>query len=95
MKDLIRISFAVSDEGENWSLGQRKLFCLERVLLQRNRIFVLNKAIASIDSAIDDILQRVIRQEFAECTVINGAHRVPIVIDIDMVMVLSYGMLIL
>jgi len=86
------ISFAVSDEGGNWSLGQRQLFCLGRVLLKRNKILVLDEATASIDSATDAILQRVIRQEFAECTVITVAHRVPTVIDSDMV--LSYGMLI-
>jgi len=83
----------VSDEGGNWSLGQRQLFCLGRVLLKRNKILVLDEATASIDSATDAILQRVIRQEFEECTVITVAHRVPTVIDSDMVMVLSYGML--
>ncbi|KAL2344680.1 hypothetical protein Fmac_005965 [Flemingia macrophylla] len=39
-------------------------------------------------------LQRVIRQEFSECTVINVAHRVPTVIGSDMVMVLSYSKLV-
>ncbi|QCE02235.1 ATP-binding cassette [Vigna unguiculata] len=85
---------SVSDEGGNWSLGQRQLFCLGRVLLKRNRILVLDEATASIDSATDTILQQVIRQEFAECTVITVAHRVPTVIDSDMVMVLSYGKLV-
>lgn len=85
----------MSDEGENWSVGQRQLFCLGRVLLKRSKILVLDEATASIDSATDVILQRIIRQEFSECTVITVAHRVPTVIDSDMVMVLSYGMLLI
>ncbi|KAL4625801.1 hypothetical protein ACB092_05G050600 [Castanea dentata] len=85
---------SVSDEGENLSAGQRQLFCLGRVLLKRNKILVLDEATASIDSATDAILQRIIRQELSECTVITVAHRVPTVIDSDMVMVLSYGKLI-
>ncbi|XP_074312426.1 ABC transporter C family member 8-like [Silene latifolia] len=89
-----QLDSSVSDEGQNWSAGQRQLFCLGRVLLKRNRILVLDEATASIDSKTDGILQRIIREEFAQCTVITVAHRVPTVIDSDMVMVLSFGRLV-
>ncbi|KAK4267334.1 hypothetical protein QN277_024127 [Acacia crassicarpa] len=85
---------SVNDEGENWSMGQRQLLCLGRVILKRNKILILDEATASIDSTTDSILQRVIRLEFAGCTIITIAHRVPTVIDSDMVMVLSYGKLV-
>ncbi|KAF7804592.1 NADH dehydrogenase [ubiquinone] 1 alpha subcomplex subunit 9, mitochondrial-like [Senna tora] len=47
----------------------------------------------TVDTATDNLIQKIIRTEFRDCTVCTIAHRIPTVIDSDLVLVLSddYG----
>lgn len=88
-----KLDSIVTENGENWSMGQRQLVCLGRVLLKRSKVLVLDEATASVDTATDNLIQTTLRQHFSDCTVITIAHRITSVLDSDMVLLLSNGLI--
>ncbi|KAL7747261.1 hypothetical protein RI367_007314 [Sorochytrium milnesiophthora] len=77
--------------GSNFSAGQKQLLTMACALLKKQRIVVFDEATSATDAETDTIVQRTIRSEFGDCTVLTIAHRIATIMDSDRILVLDRG----
>lgn len=84
----------VTENGANFSLGQKGQLCVAKALLKKPKILIMDEATASMDSETDSLIQNSIMNGFCQSTILTIAHRLNTIIEYDYIAVLSYGKLV-
>lgn len=87
----LSLTSPIASGGSNLSQGQKQLLCLARAILSRPKVLLLDEATSAVDMATDRLIQRSIREEFANTTLIVIAHRLSTVVDFDRILVMKDG----
>jgi ABC-type multidrug transport system fused ATPase/permease subunit len=76
----ISLDSPVEDEGLNYSLGQRQLLALARILIKDSQIIMIDEATSSVDFETDRKVQETILRAFRTRTLLCIAHRIKTII---------------
>ncbi|TLS21235.1 uncharacterized protein PpBr36_10624 [Pyricularia pennisetigena] len=73
------------------SEGEKQLFCLARAILHPRKLVILDEATSRVDANTDALMQKVLRTEFADRTILAISHSIANIMDFDRIVVMDGG----
>jgi ATP-binding cassette, subfamily C (CFTR/MRP), member 1 len=61
------------------------------LLKDRSRILFLDEATSNVDARTDELMQRIIREEFAKHTILTIAYRLDTIRGVDTILIMDKG----
>ncbi|MCB1646051.1 MAG: ABC transporter ATP-binding protein/permease [Pseudomonadales bacterium] len=90
----VELDASVQEGGKDYSVGERQLLCLARLILLDKPFVLMDEPTSALDRETDEKVQRLLRTELANKTVITIAHRLESLEHYDLILELADGRLI-
>ena len=81
----------IEQGGTNVSGGQKQRLCIDRALLKKPKILILDDSTSAVDTKTDALIRMAFREEIPNTTKIIIAQRISSVEDADLILVLDDG----
>ncbi|MFT5692428.1 MAG: ABC-type multidrug transport system fused ATPase/permease subunit [Oceanicoccus sp.] len=89
----IDLDATVLEGGRDYSVGERQLLCLARLILLDKQFILMDEPTSSLDRTSDEHIQRLLRTALADKTVITIAHRLESLEHYDEIIEMANGQL--
>ena len=84
----------INAEGENVSLGQKQLMTIARAVIANPKILILDEATSSVDTRLEALIQKAMKQVMEGRTSFVIAHRLSTIREADLILVMDQGSII-
>eukprot|EP01017_Pseudomicrothorax_dubius_P035470 TRINITY_DN496_c0_g1_i3.p1 TRINITY_DN496_c0_g1~~TRINITY_DN496_c0_g1_i3.p1 ORF type:complete len:447 (-),score=67.82 TRINITY_DN496_c0_g1_i3:120-1460(-) len=85
------LGMEIKENGGNLSAGEKQLLSIARALLKKSKLVLLDEATSSIDPTTEEVVQKAIKRNFGDSTMLVIAHRLNTIMHSDRILVLANG----
>ena len=89
----VDLNARVLEGGKDYSVGERQLLCIARLVLLDKQYILMDEPTSSLDRKTDEKIQRLMQTVLADKTVITIAHRLESLEHYDLILEMADGRL--